>query len=597
MTDVLQAKDSQGAPGRVYLLVYDPDDLRAPLLEDAGARIAFGSLQQLVHAFTEVVPTTGPSATATSATSVLPAQLLPITAEVASEKAKPPNIRRMFNGGAASYADIAAGATFERTVRYAGKEFITENGGALVGITGAGGVGKTTFARQLLAELMADGFVAWEHSRDFAFRHEPWLTVEASLRSQQARGVLLVDECTHWMRETNLLIDRLSNLASPALQLVLTANSALWKPRLKSPNIYKRGKLLELSRLDEPELASLISLVDRHPEIATLVHKSFRAQSRRAQLEALRHKCSADMFVCLKNIFDSDSLDTILLREFADLDETSQEYYRYIADLEAIGARVHRQLVLRMLKIPPLQIQAILDRLSGIVDEYTVSEREGIYGWSTRHLVIARKITEYKFSSVPELVALFEQVIENLYPTVQLEIQTIREVCDSDFGIGRLADRQIRRDLYRKLVAIAPRERIPWHRLIRETLEVGTLEETEQVLRDAEEAVGADSPIDRYKVRLLVVRSQKTEGISAQDRRALLRKAYELALRNVTKHRHDKYSYDTLCRAALLLVEAGDSPYLLDEAIKTMRSAMDRILDPDFIRWISLYESKRARMN
>lgn len=39
----LSAKD-QGLPGNVYVLTYDPDDLRAPLLEDRGAKICFGGI-------------------------------------------------------------------------------------------------------------------------------------------------------------------------------------------------------------------------------------------------------------------------------------------------------------------------------------------------------------------------------------------------------------------------------------------------------------------------------------------------------------------------------------------------------------------------
>ncbi len=40
----------QGVSSNVYVLVYDQDDLRAPLLEDRGARIAFGGIDDFVHA-------------------------------------------------------------------------------------------------------------------------------------------------------------------------------------------------------------------------------------------------------------------------------------------------------------------------------------------------------------------------------------------------------------------------------------------------------------------------------------------------------------------------------------------------------------------
>jgi hypothetical protein len=47
--DVLNHKQ-EGSPGQVYVLIYDRDDLRAPLLEDRGARVAFGGIDELVHA-------------------------------------------------------------------------------------------------------------------------------------------------------------------------------------------------------------------------------------------------------------------------------------------------------------------------------------------------------------------------------------------------------------------------------------------------------------------------------------------------------------------------------------------------------------------
>jgi hypothetical protein len=42
--------------------------------------------------------------------------------------------------------------------------------------------------------------------------------------------------------------------------------------------------------------------------------------------------------------------------------------------------------------------------------------------------------------------------------------------------------------------------------------------------------------LSRYRVRILVGRSEQTEGITAQDRVALLRRAYEFAKRNTELH-------------------------------------------------------------
>jgi hypothetical protein len=116
---------------------------------------------------------------------------------------------------------------------------------------------------------------------------------------------------------------------------------------------FTNGTIFELSQLLDPEINSLINLVERVPAIRELVHNNFRRLRREDQFVSLTRKSSADMFVCLKNIFANDNLDTILLEEYNDLDADLQDYYRYVAALEAVGARVHRQLIVRMLNVPP----------------------------------------------------------------------------------------------------------------------------------------------------------------------------------------------------------------------------------------------------
>jgi hypothetical protein len=302
------------------------------------------------------------------------------------------------------------------------------------------------------------------------------------------------------------------------------------------------------------------------------------------------------MFVCLKNIFSNEGLDTILLREYEDLHEDLQDYYRYISALEAIGIKVHRQLIVRMRGINAGQISKILEGLSGIIEEYDIAPRDGVYGWCTRHLVISRRIAEYKFSSVEELSALFENVIESINPVLQIELQSLRGICDSEYGIGRIADTKIRLRLYSKLLSVAPGERVPWHRLIREQIHDGQLEDAENTIRRAEELVGSDPPINRFKVMLMMSRAEKTTGISEKDRIALLRKAYETAVKNIDRFRSDKRSYSTLCDVGWKLAERGESEYLFREAIDRMKTAYEKLLDPEMITRIDYFESRLRRL-
>ncbi|MGN6114050.1 MAG: SIR2 family protein [Nitrobacter sp.] len=590
---VLNAKQ-EGSTGQVFVLVYDQDDLRAPLLEDRGARIVFGGIDQFVHSFAEVVQDKL-AIEKIQTEALLPLRLVSAVEEVSSKALAPANIVRMFNGGPAGYADIRANVTFQRSQETEILRRIVDDRLPAVAITGAAGVGKTTFARQLLMKLHEKGIYAWEHRPDFSFQYQNWIGVEANLRESGKRGVLFLDECTHFMRATNALLDHISDIDNSALSIVVTANSAQWAPRLKSPNFSVRGSVIELSTLQDSEIHSLLNLVEHNKKIEELVDPSFRKERREKKFNALRQKCSADMFVCLKNIFANESLDTILLQEYDALASILQDYYRFVAAIEAIGTKAHRQLIIRMLKINPGQIGAILDGLTGIVDEYDIRASAGIFGWSTRHLVIARKITDYKFSSLDDLCHLFETVIDNLNPAEPVELQSIRALCDTEYGIGRIGDSTLRKKLYRNLISIAPGERIPWHRLIREYIIDSDPDQAEISIRNAEASVGSDGPIARFKVRLLVLRARTTKGISGSDRLAMLRRAYEQAMRNIDAHKMDKHSYRVLCDVAVEMMRHGESRYILEEAVDHMRQAATKILDPEMDDTLHQYYKMLAR--
>lgn len=584
----------EGAPGEIYALIYDPDDLRAPLLEDKGAKIAFGGIDEFVHAMTSSAPASIlPSAPADT---TLPISVISVVDNVEQSRLRETNVVKMFNGAAATFADIKGGVTFQRAQFAAVLNQVESKDSPLIVVVGAAGVGKTTYARQIVYGLYEKGYLAVEHKNDFPFQSQPWISIESNLRSKGLRAVLLLDECTRYLRQVNLLVEYIASVDEPALRLVMTANAAQWGPRIKSAAIFSRGSVVELSRLFDADLHALINLVEFNKNIADLVQSDFKNLNRGSQFSRLRERCSADMFVCLKNIFANDSLDRILLTEYDDLEEVAQNHYRYIAALESVGMRVHRQLVMRMLGLRADQVSLVLAGLVGIVDEFEINSRDGIYGWATRHIVIARKITEYKFSSVDELEQLFTKIIANINPAIHTELQSIRDLCDTEYGIGRLGDAGVRKRLYRQLITSSPGERIPWHRLIRELLDESALEETEYLIRDAIAAVGSDAPIDRYRVRLLLTRSEKTVGISTQDRLALLRKAYELAQKNIGRHKSDKHSYRVLCDVAAKLVEKGESSHIFLEAISVMRTAAQEILDPEMDRELRRFEDMYARL-
>src|SRR5204863_4504849 len=144
------ASKQEGSVGQVYLLIYNPDDLRAPLLEDQGAIIVFGGIDELVHTLAQDFSETKSEVSDSGAeTHTLPLRLVGSTDDVSSSLLAAPNAKRMFHGGPASYADIRAGSTFERALKARIIEQIETGQNPVIALTGAAGVGKTTFARQI----------------------------------------------------------------------------------------------------------------------------------------------------------------------------------------------------------------------------------------------------------------------------------------------------------------------------------------------------------------------------------------------------------------------------------------------------------------
>jgi hypothetical protein len=210
-------------------------------------------------------------------------------------------------------------------------------------------------------------------------------------------------------------------------------------------------------------------------ELRRLVESSFAGFSRAERRRRLVERCDADMFVCLKNIFSSEKFDDIILREFADLAVGAREIYQVIAALESSGVHVHRQLVIRLLGIPAMAIGAVLADLADIIHEETVNEREGIYAWRGRHKVIMDIVAEHKYYDTHKRFDLFMRVREAISPTYDIEIRTIRELCSTEFGIPKIGDKEEQNKLLRKMISIAPGERVPRHRLIRNLIELGTV--------------------------------------------------------------------------------------------------------------------------
>lgn len=579
--EALNLRSNAGTPGRVFVLAYDRNEQRAQLLVDRGAEVYFGGLDELFSGLISALPSDELQSAEDKSEfepTLLPSELIGVTTDIRHAASLDPNARRLFNGAPATYADIARGLTFARTSCEPLLGTLRQK--PMAAILGAGGVGKTTLARQVTAEKAQGLDAAWEHTNTFPFQAKYWIEYEDRLRRQGKRAVLLVDDCIEHLAQVSQLANHLGAVQDPAMSVIMTATTGQWNQRSKSRFLFSHGDVLTLSRLSGGDVEQLVELTAQRPEIRELVEQRFLNLPRGEQVRVLRERCGSDMYVCMKNIFASEEIDFILLREYADLDVAAQEIYRNVAAIEATGARVHRQLIMRTFGLEAGGLMSTLTALAGIVTEYVINSRDGIYGWETRHRVIARTIATYKFAAQDGIYELFDSLVDSINPSVRLEIETAKALCTDDFGIDRLADGEKQVHLLRKVVKLIPGESIPRHRLIRHLIDQQRLDEASKEWREAVEAVRMNPVLGRYEILLLIRKAQLTPGLLREDRRAILLDAQGRALKNIDRYPADLHAFRIYGDVAVALAGVGGDPEILRDAIKRARDAETRILDP-----------------
>lgn len=585
---VAKINNTSGA-GKTTLLLFTEDVDRASLYEVRGIRVCFGGINEFTASLSKRKPVLADDEITNDFFREAP-ELRPITIDVAHQVLAGPDAGSMFNGWPATYSDIKAGLTFERDVADSSLSELVGSDKIFYVIVGASGVGKTTAARQISLKLLAKGYLCWEHKTDLTLDIGAWLTVGKSLKSADQKACLLIDEAHTHLHGINELIDRLITNQISNLTIVCASARNLWNPRVKSPNIYKYGAEVSLSRLSRNEIDRLLSLVDRTPVFIKLTEPSFSGFSRSERKRRLEDRCEADMFVCLKNIFASEKFDDIILREYAALPEELQNIYKLVAAMEHSGIRVHRQLVIRLLGIPAVTIQGLLINLTDIISEYNLSSREGIYVWRGRHSVIVGIIAKYKFSNTEKLVQLFTNVIDCISPTYEIEIRTIRELCNVDSGLQMIPDKSTQNRLLRKMISTAPGERVPRHRLIRNLIELGEYEKAETEIRIFDNDFNSDGAVMRYKINLLTARAIHTSGIMEEDRIAILREACDVAHIALNKFPGHKYVHAAHCELGIEFYRKTKDYSVFDFALSELKKSEGKAGDPELSKLISRYE-------
>jgi len=581
-------------PCRLTLLLYTPDENRAALYERRGLKVAFSGIDEFFNSLYKSAINSSPISSAPKDDDLIMGsvdigdsfvEVLDVT------DANNADISAMFNGWPATHADIAAGYTFERDVSTSIAKHLENDGTQCAILLGAAGVGKSTAARQALQAMQRASIRCWEHRSESVLNTSKWRLIGKSLKDNNLLGCLFVDEADIHLNQLSELADLLIADDNPHLKLLIVSTKGHWKTRSKSPNFNNYGREFTLSRLNSNEIDGLLTLIDRQPKVKALVERTFSGFSRVERRRRLVNRCESDMFVCLKNIFASETFDDIILREYASLSEDSQDIYKHVAAMESAGVKVHRQLIIRLLGISAEYISDNLKLLDDIVQEFAIDARYGIYGWRCRHQVISAIISKYKFNDMDHTIELFDRIIDCISPTYSVEIATIRGLCNLDGGISRIPDINERNRLLRKMISIAPGERVPRHRLIRNQIEQGHYERAETEIRVFNKDFGSDGPVHRYKIQLKTARARHTPGILEEDRIAIMEEAHELAVIGAQRYPKNRSVLGAYAELGIEFLKRTGSHEVFDEAIDHLK-ALEAMGDPDVSSMIARFERR-----
>jgi len=593
----IKAKKERGAPGKISILSYETDEDRALIYEARGLNVSFGGIDDF---FSELTKNSG-EVQLLSGFSDNPidnfVSLLPCTLDVSDACAtQTGNLARMFNGSPANYADIMRGWTFNREFSDAIEaQFDGDEQKFISTVIGSAGSGKTTGIRKVLISLSQRKMLCWEHDNEYPLQADKWFELAKELKKRGLIAVLFIDDAHRHLRSLNVLLAKLASDENYSLKIIISTSKPNWNPRFKDPAIYQNGKQYELSELTSRELETLLDMLEEKSELTGLIEKGFLGFNRVQRRKRLSDRCRSDMFVCMRNIFASELFDDIILREFAELRVEYQDAYRRIAGMEAAGVRVHRQLVLRTVKIQPDQVSRTLADLEGLIEERTINSKEGVFSWNVRHGVIAEIISKYKFPEEQEFFDFISGILDSFNPSYDIELKSMDDICSHQGGFGRIYDRNKQNILLRKMISLAPKRRVPRHRLVDNLIRLGNYDLAQTEIRLFTTEMRADGPIERYKIKLLLERSKSRTGLMDEDRAAIAKQAATLSVKAVQRYKDNKRMYEVYFEVGVAYFKYTKDQSIFEDALHCAQRAFDRILDPELERLISKYE--RVAMN
>ena len=141
-------------------------------------------------------------------------------------------------------------------------------------------------------------------------------------------------------------------------------------------------------------------------------------------------------------------------------------------------------------------------------------------------------------------------------------------------------------------MSVAPGERVPRHRLIRNLINENDFEKADTEIRIFNKDFGADGPVHRYKVNLMVARAKHTPGLLEEDRIVLLKKAQELAVAGVARYPNNKNMLSAYCELGIEYYRKTGDFSFYDLSMIELKRAEDRAGDPELSRIVLKYERR-----
>jgi hypothetical protein len=189
-------------------------------------------------------------------------------------------------------------------------------------------------------------------------------------------------------------------------------------------------------------------------------------------------------------------------------------------------------------------------------------------------------IATHKFFDTKKRYDLFAEIIDSISPTYDIEIRTIRDLCNLETGLPAIMNKDHQNLLLRKMISAAPAERVPRHRLLRNLIEADKFDPAETELRIFQNDFGLDGPAVRYKILLATARAVRAPGLMKEDRVVLLEKAREIASAAASRYQMNKGILVAYCEVGLEIAKLTGRAEVFEAAMSELKRAEDRIGDP-----------------